>query len=53
MDFWKELFLNEDGQGMAEYVFILALVAVAAILAFDFFGTKTSNLINRVADNIL
>lgn len=49
---WKRLLFNEDGQGMAEYVFILALVAVAAIFAFDYFGSKTYNLINRAADNI-
>jgi Flp pilus assembly pilin Flp len=52
MDFWKELIFNEEGQGMAEYVFILALIAVAAIFAFDFFGSKTSSLIDSVASNI-
>ena len=41
---WKE----ESGQGMAEYGLILALVAVAAIVAFQTLGTGVSNKIGEV-----
>lgn len=33
---------NERGQGMTEYIILVALIAVAAIAAVKFFGRKTS-----------
>jgi Flp pilus assembly pilin Flp len=41
------------GQGMTEYIIIVALIAVAAIAAFQFFGqtirSQTSGIANEVA----
>lgn len=39
---------REEGQGMAEYGLILAVVALAAILAFTFLGEQIDALINGV-----
>lgn len=39
---------NEEGQGMAEYGLILALVAVAAAAAFTLLSTQISTLISQV-----
>jgi pilus assembly protein Flp/PilA len=43
---------REEGQGMAEYGLILALVALAVILAFTFLGTQVSTLISSVGSNL-
>ncbi len=42
----KKLHADQDGQGMAEYGLIIALVAVAAIVAFRFLGTGISDKVN-------
>ena len=34
---------NERGQGMTEYIILVALIAVAAIAAVKFFGSKTKD----------
>jgi pilus assembly protein Flp/PilA len=34
---------DEEGQGLAEYALILALIAIVAILALVFLGTAISN----------
>ena len=39
---------NEEGQGMAEYGLILALVAVAAAAAFTLLSDQISTLISTV-----
>lgn len=31
-------FANQSGQGMTEYIIIVALIAIAAIAAFTYFG---------------
>lgn len=33
-----KLFKNQSGQGMTEYIIIVALIAIAAIAAFSYFG---------------
>lgn len=33
-----KLFRNQSGQGMTEYIIIVALIAIAAIAAFSYFG---------------
>ena len=43
---------DEDGQGLAEYALILALIAVVAIVALLFLGSQVSDVINDVADSI-
>ena len=44
---------SQRGQGMTEYIIIVALIAVAAIAAFQFFGqtirSQTSGIANEVA----
>lgn len=44
---------KQRGQGMTEYIIIVALIAVAAIAAFQFFGqtirSQTSGIANEVA----
>jgi pilus assembly protein Flp/PilA len=43
---------NERGQGLAEYALILALIAVIAIAALVFLGTKISEILSSVGANI-
>lgn len=40
---------DEDGQGLAEYALILALIAIVAIAALVFMGTSISGLLSTVA----
>lgn len=39
---------REDGQGLAEYALILALIAVIAIAALVFLGTKISSILSTI-----
>lgn len=48
----KFLFDEESGQGMVEYALILALVAVAAIVAFRSLGGAISDKAQNVSDTI-
>jgi pilus assembly protein Flp/PilA len=43
---------REDGQGLAEYALILALIAVVAILALVFLGGKISGILSTVGGNL-
>lgn len=43
---------NEDGQGLAEYALILALIAVIAIAALVFLGTQISSILSSIGANI-
>ena len=43
---------NEDGQGLAEYALILALIAVAAIVALLFLGNQISTVLSTVGDSV-
>jgi pilus assembly protein Flp/PilA len=43
---------NEDGQGLAEYALILALIAVIAIAALVFLGTQISSILSNIGANI-
>ena len=44
--------LDQDGQGLAEYALILALIAIVSILALIFLGTQISGIIQEIAENI-
>jgi pilus assembly protein Flp/PilA len=48
------LILNgpEEGQGLAEYALILALIAIVAILALTFLGTQISTILSYVGNAI-
>jgi pilus assembly protein Flp/PilA len=43
---------DEEGQGLAEYALILALIAIVAILALVFLGTAISNILNQVGNSV-
>ena len=41
---------DEDGQGLAEYALILALIAVLAIVALLFLGSQISDRLSTIGD---
>jgi pilus assembly protein Flp/PilA len=43
---------DEDGQGLAEYALILALIAVVAIVALIFLGAQVSTILSTVGNSI-
>lgn len=47
---FRKLFRSESGQGMTEYVIVVALIAVAAIGAITVFGDNLRNLFATSAD---
>jgi Flp pilus assembly pilin Flp len=40
---------DEEGQGLAEYALILALIAIVAIIALIFLGQQVSTILSRSA----
>jgi len=48
----KKLLTGEEGQGMAEYGLILALVAVVVIAALSALGTGVTNNFSKVAEKL-
>jgi pilus assembly protein Flp/PilA len=43
---------DEDGQGLAEYALILALIAIVAIIALIFLGSQVSTILSTVGDSV-
>ena len=43
---------DEDGQGLAEYALILALIAIVAIIALIFLGGQVSNILSTVGSSV-
>jgi pilus assembly protein Flp/PilA len=43
---------DEDGQGLAEYALILALIAIVAILALIFLGGQISAILSTVGESV-
>ncbi len=43
---------DDEGQGLAEYALILALIAIVAIVALIFLGNQVSNILNVVANSV-
>jgi pilus assembly protein Flp/PilA len=43
---------NEEGQGLAEYALILALIAIIAIVALIFLGGQVSTILSKVGSSI-
>jgi pilus assembly protein Flp/PilA len=41
---------DEDGQGLAEYALILALIAIVAIVSLIFLGSQISDKLSVVGD---
>ena len=46
------LLANDDGQGLAEYALILALIAIVAIIALLFLGGQISGIIWSVGRSV-
>jgi Flp pilus assembly pilin Flp len=50
---WRFRRKQQSGQGMTEYIVIVALIAIAGIAAFQFFGqtirSQTAGIANEVA----
>jgi pilus assembly protein Flp/PilA len=47
-----EKFRREDGQGLAEYALILALIAIVAIIALIFLGGQVSTILSTVGNSV-
>ena len=53
VDTFLAKFRSEDeGQGLAEYALILALIAIVAIIALVFLGSQVSGLLNTVGKSV-
>ncbi|MDA8203603.1 MAG: Flp family type IVb pilin [Chloroflexi bacterium] len=46
------IFGREEGQGLAEYALILALIAIIAIVALIFLGGQISNILSKVGTSV-
>ena len=43
---------DEEGQGLAEYALILALIAIVAIVALIFLGGQISGILRTVGQSV-
>ncbi|MGZ8528794.1 MAG: Flp family type IVb pilin, partial [Candidatus Limnocylindrales bacterium] len=43
---------GDEGQGLAEYALILALIAIVAIIALLFLGGQVSTILSTVGDSV-
>jgi pilus assembly protein Flp/PilA len=43
---------DEEGQGLAEYALILALIAIVAIVALIFLGNQVSKILSTVGSSV-
>ena len=43
---------DEEGQGLAEYALILALIAIVAIIALIFLGGQVSSILSTVGNSV-
>ena len=43
---------DDEGQGLAEYALILALIAIVAIVALIFLGTQVSGILGKVGSSV-
>lgn len=43
---------KEEGQGLAEYALILALIAIASIVAVTFMGTSINDLLSNLGNSM-
>lgn len=44
--------VDDDGQGLAEYALILALIAIVAIVALIFLGTQISDILSETGNSL-
>ena len=52
LEFFGNLTHDDEGQGLAEYALILALIAIVAIIALIFLGGKISDILSSVGNSI-
>ena len=50
--FLRSVQRDEDGQGLAEYALILALIAIVAIVALIFLGGQVSTILSTVGNSV-
>jgi pilus assembly protein Flp/PilA len=50
--FLAGLHRDEEGQGLAEYALILALIAIVAIIALIFLGSQVSTILSKVGASV-
>ena len=43
---------RDRGQGLVEYILILSLIAIVALVALSFFGSQISDLLSTIAQQI-
>ena len=43
---------HDEGQGLAEYALILALIAIVAVIALIFLGSQVSGLLDTVGKSV-
>ena len=43
---------DDEGQGLAEYALILALIAIVAIVALIFLGSQVSKILSVVGNSV-
>jgi pilus assembly protein Flp/PilA len=43
---------DDEGQGLAEYALILALIAIVAIIALIFLGSQVSKILSTVGKSV-
>jgi pilus assembly protein Flp/PilA len=55
-DFFNNLFSRllrrDEGQGLAEYALILALIAIVVIVALQFLGAQISTILSTVGKSV-
>ena len=44
--------IDDEGQGLAEYALILALIAIVAIIALIFLGSQVSTILSTVGTSV-
>ena len=49
---WLTTLQEDDGQGLAEYALILALIAIIAIAALIFLGEQISEILSTIGVQI-
>ena len=50
---WRlQRLLGDEGQGLAEYALILALIAIVAIVALIFLGGQVSRILSTVGQSL-
>ena len=49
---FQRLRWSEDGQGLAEYALILALIAIVSIIALIFMGSQVSSKLSIIGSTV-